>query len=169
MSAPTLLVNGLPNDSLPVRDRGLLFGDGLFETTAVINGAVRFIDRHLDRLADGCARLGIPAPDRQLFEQEIRLLAGGQQRAVIKLIVTRGAGGFGYAPPANCDPTRIIERLRWPERDENDYRAGIEMGICRTRVARQPVLAGLKHLNRLEQVLARGEMAGAGLSLHVGR
>lgn len=164
VSKPTLLINGELTGSVSSRDRGLAFGDGLFETTAAIDGIVRFAHRHLDRLELGCARLAIPAPGRALLQREMARVAAGQRRAVVKIIVTRGSGGIGYAPPAQCEPTRIVQRLAWPVRDADEYAEGIDIGVCNTRVARQPALAGLKHLNRLEQVLGRAEMAARGLA-----
>ncbi|MEL7448842.1 MAG: aminodeoxychorismate lyase [Pseudomonadota bacterium] len=163
-TAPELLIDGKEDGALSARDRGLAFGDGVFETMAVVNGSVRFAGRHLARLADGCERLGFEAPPEDTLQADIARVAAGQQQTVVKLIVTRGTGGVGYAPPADARPVRIVQRLDWPNRAPSDYADGLRVGLCRCRVSRQPALAGLKHLNRLEQVLARAEMARLGLA-----
>lgn len=154
------LVNGAPADFVSATDRGLQYGDGLFETIAVREGRPCRLDRHLARLRDGCHRLGIPAPDEDLAAREIVAVAGAGT-SVVKLILTRGASGRGYRPPPVGDSTRICRRFDWP-RDEHDcHGAGVAIRWCATRLALQPALAGCKHLNRLEQVLARAEWSDA--------
>lgn len=140
--------------ALDARDRGLAYGDGLFETMRLINGSIRFLERHLARLSAGCERLGIAAPDRALIEQDLTLIASGAREGVVKLIVTRGTGGRGYQPPRQQAPTRLLFFDGVP--DDTPGQA-ITLRWCRMQLARNPVLAGIKHLNRLEQVLARAE------------
>src|SRR5262249_32476477 len=110
-----MLINGRETLQVDARDRGLQYGDGLFETMAVVEGGVRRLEAHMARLSLGCQRLGIPAPDRRLLEAEIAQLCSGQARAVLKLIVTRGAGARGYRPPAQPQPTRILSLDPWPD------------------------------------------------------
>ena len=153
----TTLVNGLETETLPVADRGLQYGDGLFETIALLNGKPLLWERHLQRLTEGCQRLGLALPDGQLLRQELDRIAGTGIRAVAKIILTRGASSHGYRPEVASDVTRIVQRLAWPVSPENAARDGVAVRWCSTRLARQPRLAGLKHLNRLEQVLARAE------------
>lgn len=154
------LIDGQWRRSLPADDRGLQYGDGLFETMAVIDGVVRHEDLHLARLATGCRRLGIPAAVLAPLPAELARLARGQAQAVLKLIVTRGSGPRGYAPPAAPQPRRLLVRSPWPAWPTSHARRGVAVRVCRTRLASQPALAGLKHLNRLEQVLARAEWSG---------
>ncbi len=136
-------------------DRGLEFGDGLFETLAVVAGRPRLLDRHLARLARGAERLGLALPPSPALAAELGAAAAAPGTGVVKLIVTRGEGGIGYAPPAGA-PRRYLWAL--PARERPGAPAdGIAARWCRTRLAEQPALAGLKHLNRLEQVLARRE------------
>ncbi len=140
-------------------DRGLEFGDGLFETIAVHDGRGRLLRRHLARLATGCARLGIPAPDPAALAAELEAAARLQGSGVLKLIVTRGAGGHGYAPDAGAASRRWLAALPPRPRATSAATAGVAARVLATRLAEQPLLAGLKHLNRLEQVLARRELA----------
>jgi 4-amino-4-deoxychorismate lyase len=152
-----VLVNGVPAQGVPVRDRGLQFGDGLFETCAVIGGRLRFWQRHWRRLETGCQRLGLATPKRALIESEATGLCHGIERAVLKIVLTRGDGAQGYRPPRPEHGRRILRLLPWPASPPEWDRDGIEVCICRTRLGLNPTLAGIKHLNRLEQVLARAE------------
>lgn len=151
------LINGRPGDTLAAGDRGLHYGDGLFETVAVRDGACEFWDRHLQRLRRGCERLHIPMPDTELLMQESLRLTQEQSRAVLKILVTRGSGGRGYRVPAQVQPTRILRLTEWPEHPAANAETGVRLRLCAQRLGSNPALAGLKHLNRLEQVLARLE------------
>jgi 4-amino-4-deoxychorismate lyase len=153
------LVNGRSTGVDPA-DRGLAYGDGLFETMAADDGAVRWFDLHLDRLEEGCRRLEIPQPSRSLLAHEIGAHCPKRGRAVIKLIVTRGAGSRGYLPPEPATPTRILAISSWPDYPASNYRSGISVRVCQLRLGENPALAGIKHLCRLEQVLAQLELRG---------
>jgi len=139
-----------------VRDRGLCYGDGLFETVAVADGQPLYWERHRHRLAEGCARLGLPVPGKVL-DAEAAGLCAGRERAVLRVTLTRGEGGRGYEPPRPAAPTRVLSLLPWPQRPGHWRSQGVRVVLCRQRLAQNPTLAGLKHLNRLEQVLARAE------------
>ena len=150
------LVDGRPAASIAVADRGLAYGDGLFETIAVVDGQPRLLPAHLQRLQRGCQRLGLPPSDQDEWQSDldqIDLPCYG----VLRLSVTRGVGGQGYAPPTSLRCTRIARILPAPRRPSEWWRDGIDVRWCDTRLAIQPALAGIKHLNRLEQVLARAE------------
>lgn len=165
---PAAWVNGEAAETVRLADRGLQYGDGLFETLAVQDGHIRRLDPHLDRLRDGCARLRLPMPDEAMLRRELDRAAEGESRAVLKLILTRGPGGRGYRPPESPSVTRLVLRHAWPDYPADWYTQGIELRVCTTRLAVGSPLAGLKHLNRLEQVLARaewGEGAQEGLML----
>jgi len=149
-------VNGAPGEQLSVRDRGLAYGDGLFETIAVRGGRIPLLTRHMARLADGCRRLSIPL-DPVLMESELQAFAGQLGEGVAKLIVSRGEGQRGYAQPQPCQPLRILQAAPLPQYPAAHAEQGVRLFPCETRLAEQPLLAGLKHLNRLEQVLARAE------------
>lgn len=152
-----ILINGEVQTQIAASDRGLHYGDGLFETIALVDGRPRLWPRHLARLEAGCRRLAIPMPDPVLLEQEALQLAKGQARGVVKLILTCGSGGRGYAPPAEPSPQRILLSYPWPDYPRSYWEEGVALRLCRTPLACNPVLAGVKHLNRLEQVLARAE------------
>ena len=150
-----VLVDGQEGGRVDPMDRGLHYGDGLFETIAVVEGRARFLDWHLERLAEGARRLAFPTPEFETLRREIATVAFGP-RCVVKLIVTRGSGPRGYRPPKSPEPRRIVGAWHWPEA-AGAASTGARVRWCRTRLGRNPALAGIKHLNRLEQVLARAE------------
>ncbi|WP_166636726.1 aminodeoxychorismate lyase [Cognatilysobacter terrigena] len=137
-------------DSIAPMNRGLAYGDGLFETMRAHRGDVPWWDRHWSRLEQGCDALRIATPDQRQAREQLRELLDGRD-AVAKLVVTRGAGGRGYAP-SNAPPFWMLSLHQIPTSPER-----IALRWCETRMSIQPALAGHKHCNRLEQVLARGE------------
>ena len=171
-----MLINGRAAELISAQDRGLLYGDGLFETIKLVKGEPHSWDLHLQRLTRGAQRLNIPMPDGELLLKELlslskararpqamplvrarpQISAAGQPRALAKIILTRGVGGRGYYP-AKLNPTRIIQLFPWPELPTENAEQGVRVTLCQLRLAQQPALAGLKHLNRLESVIARGE------------
>ena len=153
------LVDGQAADNIPLLDRGLQYGDGLFETIAVEAGRPRRWDRHMRRLRAGAERLGIPLPEPGLLRAELdRLLhTCSESRLVAKVIVTRGSGGRGYRPPLPAHPLRIVSLHPWPNYPPDYEQTGVRVRTCRTPIGESPALAGLKHLSRLEHVLARAE------------
>jgi 4-amino-4-deoxychorismate lyase len=158
-----LLINGKPGDQVPFTDRGLQYGDGLFETLAVMQGSPCLWQRHMARLSRGETALGLPPCDKQLLEQEVLEICAEHDQVVLKIILTRGSGGRGYTPPSPCSPRRLVSIHPWPDYPQTWYTQGIHLEICHTRIGRNSQLAGYKHLNRLEQVLARRECQEASL------
>ncbi|RZA19954.1 MAG: aminodeoxychorismate lyase [Lysobacteraceae bacterium] len=138
-------------------NRGLHYGDGLFETVRVHGGVLPLWPRHLARLQDGARRLGIAVPDIAFLEGRIVEAASACDAGVLKLLLTRGEGGRGYAPPAGVAPTWMLSLHPLPA-----MQGALHLHWCLTRLATQPLLAGIKHCNRLEQVLARAEVERAG-------
>ena len=157
------LINGTPGDSISVQDRGLHYGDGVFETIAVYQDKLLCWDKHYQRLKHGCQRLDISCPDQQLLLDESRQLLS-DTKTVIKIIITRGPGGRGYNPHGEFNPTRVVACYPWPDYPDNLSVDGIKARICSLRLANNPELAGIKHLNRLEQVMARNEWNDAEIS-----
>lgn len=153
----TCLINGEPGECVPADDRGLQYGDGLFETLAVRDGVCEFWDRHMQRLREGCERLRIPPPSSELLQAEAAQLAGTAESAVLKIIVTRGRGGRGYQQPHRVEPMRLLRIFEAPAHPACHAEAGVRVRLCDQRLGWNAALAGLKHLNRLEQVLARME------------
>ncbi|MES9935596.1 MAG: aminodeoxychorismate lyase [Sedimenticola sp.] len=152
-----MLIDGKPADSISVLDRGLQYGDGLFETISVIQGTPCLWQGHMARLESGCQRLGIPTPDQEQLLTECRRVSEETDRCVVKIIITRGEGGQGYCPPQQPMPSRIVYRTTWPERPEQWQTEGVKIRLCTTKLASAPSFAGIKHLNRLPQVMARSE------------
>ena len=155
------LIDGAATDLIAADDRGLAYGDGLFETIAAPNGRLRHYERHYERLRRSCQRLGFPAPSSEQLEADIARISPAHESHVIKIIVTRGSAGRGYRPPADAIPRRALACYPWPEYPSERYRDGIHAIWCTTRLGENPALAGLKHLCRLEQVLAQQELARA--------
>ena len=151
-------IDGRADGVLAPLERGLHYGDGLFETIACLEGRPRLLGRHLERLAHGCERLGIGFPGREALGREILAVAGEAQRAVVKVLLTRGAAvARGYAVAGSERPTRVTLRYRWESEDPVLARDGVRVRIAQLRLGENAHLAGLKHLNRLEQVEARRE------------
>jgi len=147
-------------DSLPANDRGLAYGDGVFETMRVEAGELPLWLRHRARLLEGVDRLGMVLPRGDVIQAHIRDAITGVDTGVLKLLVTRGSGGRGYAPPAVPVPTWTLALHPLPSTSTSSN--GVRLLWCQTRLAVQPALAGIKHCNRLEQVLARAECNQAG-------
>ncbi|MDZ7924378.1 MAG: aminodeoxychorismate lyase [Marinagarivorans sp.] len=161
MTSPSALwqVNGILAAELPINDRGLAYGDGLFETLRWQPSGCPLWYLHRARLLSGCARLNLPLDDTVLDAQYTQFLATVTQQnstlehAIIKLIVTRGQGGRGYVPP-HTPSLNIIWQLLPAPAIAKEARQGVGLQVSAVRLAEQPLLAGLKHLNRLEYVLA---------------
>lgn len=154
-----ILINGEAKETISAFDRGLQYGDGLFETMAVYNKNVCLWDMHWERLAKGCEQLSIELPDKEIIENEIASICDleNTSKFVIKLIITRGEGQRGYRFSAKQNTTRIITSNSWPAYPEKNQADGVSVRYCETALSENPKLAGIKHLNRLEQVLARNE------------
>lgn len=148
-----MLINGKWSLDVNALDRGLHYGDGVFRTLKVVASRARWWDDQFAKLADDCAALAIPCPDRTVLESEVRQLAAEPDVGVIKIIVTRGVGQRGYSFPPDAKPVRIVMGFRSPVRENVDVR----VRWCALRLSHQPRLAGIKHLSRLENVLARSE------------
>jgi 4-amino-4-deoxychorismate lyase len=153
--------DGARVDSLPLDDRAVQYGDGLFETIAIRSGAPRFLELHLQRLELGCKRLGLSAPSAK---DVTRQLAAAVSQcgididfAVAKILVSSGAGRRGYRRPASVGLAIRIGVFPATPVAPASYRDGVSVDICSIRLAIQPRLAGIKTLSRLEQVLASSE------------
>lgn len=151
------LLNGESKHCIEFSDRGFQYGDGLFETIEVINGTPVFLDQHLHRLFKGCKKLLIPAPAEEILKKEALQLVKGSASSVLKLNITRGSGGRGYRQPETIEPTRLFSLHPFPDYPESFRSQGINARFCDTRLGLNPSLAGIKHMNRLEQVMARSE------------
>lgn len=153
----TTLINGIPCDTISVDDRGLLYGDGVFRTLLLRNGKLLQWPRHYAKLLKDCLTLNLPCPAEALLQQELELLIRDVHDGVVKLIVTRGRSQRGYAPTTHPAVTRILSLNPLPAYPVAYLKSGVRLHLCHLRLALQPRLAGAKHLNRLESVLAAAE------------
>lgn len=154
-----MLVNGEPVNQVSAEDRGFAYGDGLFESIRLIAGSAPLWRRHMQRLSESCARLHLPVPDPAQLWREVLSVTRDMPQSVARITWTRGIGERGYAPPAAPKPTRVVAAFAPPLLATAAYEEGLDLRVCDLRLAEQPLLAGMKHLNRLEQVLARAEWA----------
>lgn len=153
-----VLLNGKPDQPVSPFDRGLHFGDGVFETVACRRGRPRFLDLHLERLQRGCDRLALTGGDLEETRREVLTLAQEVDQAIIKVVLTRGTAlARGYGVTGREKATRITFRYPWPAETGSESQDGIQVRTATLRLGENPALAGLKHCNRLEQVLARRE------------
>lgn len=152
-----MLINGVPADTISALDRGLAYGDGIYRTVELIDGAPRLWRWQWQRLQADAAKLQLPLPEEALLLAELAQAAHGLTRAVGKITITRGQGQRGYAMPAEPASTRIVSANAWAGYPPERLQHGVTLCLCALRLGRQPALAGVKHLNRLENVLARSE------------
>lgn len=154
------LINGVKQQHIAVADRGLSYGDGLFETVQVKHGQALLWDAHIARLQRGCERLRIPFDGivKQLMSdwQQLQPCLSDEGAGVLKWTVTRGVGQRGYYPAPDATPT-VISTLSEKRDTAKQALHGVSLRWCEQRLSLNAALAGIKHLNRLEQVLARGE------------
>ena len=153
------LLNGTTAETIDIDSRALQYGDGLFETIAVREGKVRLWDYHAARLRDGCERLGLICPDTEDCRARIEDL--GEENAAAKLIVAARPRRRGYARVSG-ETDVLLRTFEYQPLPADCYRDGIPTILCDTRLAVGSPVAGLKTLNRIEQVLARNEVAAAG-------
>ena len=155
-----ILVNGAEQNWIAADDRGILYGDGLFETIGFHAGHAPLWELHMQRLSESCRRLFLPMPSVALLADECATLTEGLRHAVVRITITRGCGGRAYIPPEMPEPNRILMRRAYP-----DLQGGVEMIRSSIRLPRQTgALSGIKHLNRLEQVLIGHECRQQGVS-----
>ena len=158
----SFLVNGSLNQAISPLDRGFAYGDGVYRTIKMGGGLPEHWPQHYQKLVADCAAIKIVCPSAELLISDLSQLFLGDAEnveliAVAKIIITRGEGNRGYAPPAITAPMRVVVKSPMPQYPESRFVDGVNLIVCETRLALQPRLAGIKHLNRLENVLARME------------
>lgn len=151
-----MLVDGSLAAVVDVRDRGLQYGEGVFRTVRVIDGRPKWWQAQLDKLAADCQRLSIPCADASVWQADWAALGPVKGQGVLKLLVTRGSGPRGYRPPAG-NPSRRILMFHPQPANAPGQDPAVRARLCALRLGHQPLLAGIKHLGRLEHVLARAE------------
>lgn len=156
-----ILVNGDFTNAIPAQDRGFAYGDGVFRTLRVIGSIPHHWHLHYQKLSADCASIGIVCPSPEVLMEDITKLfiddVETNMRSVAKIIITRGIGKRGYAPPAIMNPMRVVMKLPMPSYPKSLFVEGVTLRVCDLRISRQPKLAGIKHLNRIENVMARME------------
>lgn len=156
------LINGSFDAVISPFDRGFAYGDGVFRTMKMVDGLPENWPLHYQKLVADCAAINIVCPSAELLMSDLQQLflpfdLSENPLAIAKIIITRGAGNRGYTPPAITAPMRVITKSVMPQYPELRFSEGVSLTVCETRLASQPKLAGIKHLNRLENVLARME------------
>lgn len=158
----TSLINGDFGQAISALDRGFSYGDGVFRTMRVHNGLPVSWPFHYQKLVADCAAIGIVCPSAELLMSDFQKLFETElfqenSNDVAKIIITRGEGERGYAPPVITVPTRVLIKSNMPQYAAANYEQGVQLHVCKIRLSAQPKLAGIKHLNRLENVMARME------------
>lgn len=157
------LLDGEISTLVKASNRGLNYGDGLFETLLVNNNRPRHWQAHMDRLGAGCERLGLSMPPQSILLREVQTVSAGMSMVVVKIILTRNGEARGYQPQDH-KTTRIVSAHPYPQDVEGTVLKGVDARVCNLRLAIQPALGGIKHLNRLEQVLASAELSQSGIT-----
>jgi len=155
-------LNGKPADSVSLSDRSFQYGDGCFTTMLTRGGRIQHWSRHVERMNACLDLLSIPRPDWNQVEHWLQQAIRPDTKAGLKLHISRGEGGRGYSPTQVASPNVTISDFIYPPHYEQWVSGGLELGICRTRLGHNPLLAGHKHNNRLEQVLAKAELDDGG-------
>jgi 4-amino-4-deoxychorismate lyase len=152
-----ILVNGAVTDCIPADDRGFAYGDGVFRTAAMRDGRIVLWDRHFAKLSADCKALDIPPPEQTVLQQDLQSISAVMPDCAVRITVTRGSGSRGYAPPCPAVARRVVAASPLPDYPREYASQGVGVRFCDQRLAPQGRLAGIKHLNRLENVLARAE------------
>lgn len=152
------LVNGIEQNHINIENRGLAYGDGLFTTAKVVDGKIQYLSSHVHRLLSGCKKLAICAPNKIELTEQLTQVAKQYNLAVLKVIITASNGGRGYARAIELSSDIIIMVHNYPTHYEELAIEGITLGNSKQQIGINPMLSGLKHLNRLEQVLLRQEL-----------
>ncbi len=159
-----ILINGVEDDSISISDRGLVYGDGVFRTMLMQQGQPLWWDSHFSKLQKDCAGLKLACPAKETLHQELLKVGANELECVVKITITRGRGARGYVVDPVVQPTRIVSTSSLPSYPDSYRQVGVKVRLCDLRLSLQPRLAGIKHLNRLENVLARMEWDDASIA-----
>lgn len=152
-----ILIDGKETAAIPADDRGLTYGDGVFRTLVMRNGDPRWWPQQYAKLAADCQALKLAPPPESVCRDDLRRISRIKPDCVVRITITRGSGGRGYAMPIPSVPRRIVSASDLPETPAAAELHGARVRYCKQTLGLQPALAGIKHLNRLENVLARAE------------
>lgn len=151
------LINGKPSEGISVFDRGFAYGDGVFRTFLVKNGVPNHWELQYQKLYQDCLALGIACPSNDELLSDITVLFNETTDSIAKIIVTRGESSRGYKVPDDIQANRVVLKLSPPTYPKSNDTQGVKLHLCELKLGAQSKLAGVKHLNRLENVLARME------------
>jgi len=155
------LVNGIQQNHIDIENRGLAYGDGLFTTAKILYGNVQYLSEHIARLISGCERLGITCPSASELRIQLTSIAKNYSLAVLKVMIVASTGGRGYARAISNNHDVIVMIYDFPKHYDELAQVGMTLGVSEQKMGINPMLAGLKHLNRLEQVLLRQELSAS--------
>ncbi len=155
---PSQFVNGKPSEHLPISDRATAYGDGCFTTIAKASGVIQLLEAHIGRLQKGCVTLKIDFYDWDMLRQQVVDVSAAEADVVIKVLISRGSGGRGYSTVGADNPVSVISLHPFPKHYGRWASEGISISLNSVRLSKQPLLNGVKHLNRLEQVLAKNHV-----------
>ena len=151
-------VNGQISNQISITDRAFSYGDGVFTTAKIVEGEIEFLTHHLNRLVDSCSVLNIQFVEFDKLKSDIRFIAKNYSLAVLKVVITAGQGGRGYSRAGVKSANVIISVHEFPTLYKSWYQHGITLGVSNNQLGINPMLKGIKHLNRLEQVILRAEL-----------
>jgi 4-amino-4-deoxychorismate lyase len=157
-------INGNIQDRVSVDDRCFLYGDGCFTTMLVTSGQIEHWPYHQQRLTQSLNALKIPDLNWPLVESWLAhaLVKSSEAHSGIKLHISRGVGGRGYSSQGLNSPTVTISTFAYPSHYRQWQQQGVQLGLCEQRLGLNPMLAGFKHNNRLEQILLKQELEARG-------
>lgn len=151
-------INAIPKQQLPLTDRALQFGDAFFTTARLLDGTIPLLEWHLERLTEAAQRLLFTAFNPNAVRQDMLTAAASGGDGIIKVLISRGSSGHSYNFSGCGAPVRIVSRFPTPAHYSRWRRDGVRLSLSPVRLARNPLLAGIKHTNRLEQVLIRAHL-----------
>lgn len=143
-----------------IYDRGLFYGDGLFETVRIYKGLPFLIENHLQRLIRGAVALGISFPGKKddLMMAVMQTLEANRLReGVIRLTLTRGSSVRGLWPEKPGEPTLIITAESSVPYTDKQYKKGFRAALISFPLNEYSPLSGIKTLNYLEYIIGRRE------------
>jgi 4-amino-4-deoxychorismate lyase len=152
-----MLVNGLPQQFVSLDERALNYGDGVFETIRLHKGKAILFDQHMQRLFRSCERLGLHCDFEALVREIDSLRPHFSEHGILKIIISRGQGGRGYRAQTDMLASRLLSLHPFPDYADVDQTQGVKVFICHHQMSEQKQLGGIKHLNRLDQVMAAQE------------
>ncbi|MBY8273802.1 aminodeoxychorismate lyase [Vibrio fluvialis] len=156
--------NGKATELVAIADRSFQYGDGCFTTILTKQSDIQHWPYHIERMEACLNLLDIPLPDWAQIRSWLDAAILDDERAGLKLHISRGEGGRGYSPAHLTQPNVTISNFAFPGHYADWQQHGLHLGVCHHRMGINPLLAGHKHNNRLEQVLLKGEMDRAGFA-----